>query len=73
MSTKLYKSNTSPLPILLDNYKLLLFTEDSKNFRKLLLSICLPFSFMIDIFMFIPRYIKKSISTDKLEDKYKFI
>ena len=73
MSNNLYKSNTSPLPLLLNNYKMILFTEDNKKLKKLILSICIPFSFIVDIFMFIPRYIKKLISSNKLESTYKML
>lgn len=65
--------NPSPLPTLYNNYKLLLFTNDNEYCKKFLLTLCLPISLIIDIFMFIPRNIKKKINNYKLGLKYKLI
>lgn len=62
-----------PLPTLYNNYKLLLFTNDNEYCKKFLLTLCLPISLIIDIFMFIPRNIKKKINNYKLGLKYKLI
>jgi len=44
-------------PIYSYNYKNLLFTDDSKLYKKYTLYLLLPFSFITDLVMFIPRKI----------------
>lgn len=60
---------TPPMPILYENYKILVFTDDDKYCKKILLKLCLPLSFIIDIFMFIPKNIKSSLDKNKISTK----
>ena len=69
-----FKSDKQPpLPTLYNNYKLLLFTNDNEHCKKILLTLCLPISLIIDIFMFIPRNIKKAFNNYYIYHKYKLI
>jgi hypothetical protein len=47
-----------PFPTILYNYKQLMFTDDAKYIKKLVLSVLIPFSLLTDLIIYIPRKIK---------------
>jgi hypothetical protein len=55
--------NFISFPIYSYNYKKLLFTDDSNCVTKYTLYILLPFSFIADLLIFIPRKIRYIIKT----------
>ena len=64
--------NFIPFPIYSYNYKKLLFTDDSNCLDKYTLYMLLPFSFIADLFMYIPRKIRNFIKNKYRKFKQKY-